>query len=133
VSNRGRLAARLRSAATDAGAPRTGPTWASAAVVVAVLLLNLLQQPGRITFDTKLDLQFAPLDFLTRSLSLWNPDAAVGGLQNQASGYLFPMGPVFAVGELVHASAWVWERLWSALSWWPPTRAPGGSPSPGPG
>ena len=61
----------------------------------AVVLLNLLQQPGRITFDTKLDLQLNPADLLARSVDLWNGDWALGGLQNQASGYLFPMGPAF--------------------------------------
>ncbi len=83
-------------------------------VTVGVLLLNLLQQPGRTTFDTKLDLQYGPGDLLSRSLSLWNGDWALGGLQNQASGYLFPMGPAFWLGDVLGVPAWVWERLWSA-------------------
>ena len=70
--------------------------------------------PGLITFDTKLDLQFDPGGFLARSLSLWNGDSAVGGLQNQASGYLFPMGPAFLLGHALGVPMWVWERLWSA-------------------
>ena len=78
------------------------------------LWLNLAQQPGRVTFDTKLDLQFAPGAFLERSLSLWNGDAALGGLQNQASGYLFPMGPIFWLGDAVNIPMWVWQRLWAA-------------------
>jgi arabinofuranan 3-O-arabinosyltransferase len=86
----------------------------NALVAASVLLLNLAQQPGKITFDTKLDLQFAPADFLLRSLELWNAGSAVGGLQNQASGYLFPMGPSFLLGELLGVPMWVWERLWSA-------------------
>ncbi len=84
------------------------------AIVAATLALNLVQQPGLITFDTKLDLQFAPGDFLSRSMSLWNGDSVVGGLQNQASGYLFPMGPVFWLGDVLHVPMAVWERLWSA-------------------
>ena len=84
-------------------------------VVVGVVVLNLVQQPGLTTFDTKLDLQLDAVDFLRRSTSLWNPDWALGGLQNQASGYVFPMGPAFALGELVGSPMWVWERLWSAL------------------
>ncbi|WP_224273969.1 alpha-(1-_3)-arabinofuranosyltransferase domain-containing protein [Nocardioides lacusdianchii] len=82
--------------------------------MVSVLVLNLLQQPGRITFDTKLDLQLNPADLLARSSSLWNGDWALGGLQNQASGYLFPMGPVFLAGDLLGVPVWIWERLWSA-------------------
>ena len=84
------------------------------AVVVLAVVLNLVQQPGLITFDTKLDLQFDVADFLARSLSVWNGDSAVGGLQNQASGYLFPMGPAFWLGDVLHVPMWVWERLWSA-------------------
>lgn len=83
-------------------------------VVSSVILLNMVQQPGRITFDTKLDMQLNPADLLARSTSLWNADWAIGGLQNQASGYLFPMGPVFLLGELMDIPMWIWERLWSA-------------------
>lgn len=85
------------------------------AVVVLVLALNLLQQPGRTTFDTKLDLQVTPGDFLLRSLHLWNPDSALGELQNQASGYLFPIGPTYYLGHLLQVPVWIWERAFSAL------------------
>lgn len=101
--------------AVDVRTARPGLTrLVHASVYAAVVLLNLLQQPGRITFDTKLDLQLNPVDLLARSTDLWNADWALGGLQNQASGYLFPMGPVFVLGEVLGVPAWVWERLWSA-------------------
>ncbi|WP_308645392.1 alpha-(1-_3)-arabinofuranosyltransferase family protein [Nocardioides cavernae] len=101
--------------AVDVRTARTGRAWLVHAVVhAAVVLLNLLQQPGRTTFDTKLDLQLNPVDLLARSTDLWNADWALGGLQNQASGYLFPMGPVFVLGEALAVPPWVWERLWSA-------------------
>lgn len=87
---------------------------ASLVVVVAVVTLNLVQQPGLITFDTKLDLQFDAAAFLDRSLDVWNGDWAFGGLQNQASGYLVPMGPVFWLGEVLQVPMWIWERLWTA-------------------
>lgn len=87
---------------------------ASFVIVVAVVVLNLVQQPGLITFDTKLDLQFDPAGFLSRSLNLWNADSTVGGPQNQASGYLFPMGPAFWLSGLLGVPMWIWERLWSA-------------------
>ncbi len=89
-------------------------TGVNLVVYAAVVLLNILQQPGRITFDTKLDLQLNPTDLLARSGDLWNGDWALGGLQNQASGYLFPMGPAFIVGEVLGVPMWVWQRLWSA-------------------
>lgn len=104
-----------RAARRTARGRRPGRTTVVGVLVTAgVLLLNLLQQPGRITFDTKLDLQLGPGDLLARSLSLWNGDWALGGLQNQASGYLFPMGPAFWLGDVLGAPSWVWERLWSA-------------------
>lgn len=95
--------------------PIRWPTGVHLVVVASVVILNMLQQPGRITFDTKFDLQLNPADFLARSVTLWNPDWALGGLQNQASGYLFPMGPAFLVGELLGVPMWIWERLWSAF------------------
>ena len=111
VAHRGTPRARARALLRR----RPGTTTvAGVLVVVVVLLLNLLQQPGLTTFDTKLDLQFGPGDLLSRSLSLWNGDWALGGLQNQASGYLFPMGPAFVLGEALGVPMWVWERLWSA-------------------
>ena len=88
-------------------------TWVTVSVVLLTLALNLAQQPGLITFDTKLDLQFDPAGFMARSLSLWNGDSVVGGLQNQASGYLFPMGPAFLLGQALDVPMWIWERLWS--------------------
>jgi arabinofuranan 3-O-arabinosyltransferase len=84
-------------------------------VYVAVLALNLVQQPGRITFDTKLDLQLDPGAFLGRSLHLWNPASALGELQNQASGYLFPLGPFYLLGDALGVPTWIWERALSGL------------------
>jgi arabinofuranan 3-O-arabinosyltransferase len=81
----------------------------------AVVVLNLVQQPGRITFDTKLDLQIDPAAFLGRSLQLWNPDSTLGELQNQASGYAFPLGPLYLLGQVLHVPMWVWERGISAM------------------
>ena len=102
-------------AADASGGHRVGGRLARWAVYLLVLVLNLAQQPGRITFDTKLDLQVAPGAFLARSLHLWNPDSALGELQNQASGYLFPLGPLYLLGHLLHVPMWIWERGVSAL------------------
>ncbi|MGN9767505.1 alpha-(1-_3)-arabinofuranosyltransferase domain-containing protein [Micromonospora sp. SD12] len=85
---------------------------------LSLLLLTVLafvQRPGQVTFDTKLDLAANPVHFMARALHMWNPEATSGELQNQAYGYLFPMGPFFAGGQLLGVPPWITQRLWTAL------------------
>jgi arabinofuranan 3-O-arabinosyltransferase len=91
---------------------------AQPATVVSMFVLTLLafvQLPGRVTFDTKLDMSVNPVGFLARSLHLWDPQSTAGELQNQAYGYLFPIGPFFALGQALHVPPWITQRLWCAL------------------
>lgn len=85
-------------AATPPAPRRSYLAWTGALVLV---VLSFLQRPGRTTFDTKLDLAENPLGLMERALHLWNPWATSGELQQQAYGYLFPMGPFFAAGDLL--------------------------------
>ncbi|GIH06269.1 hypothetical protein Rhe02_43360 [Rhizocola hellebori] len=87
----------------------------SAAVCALLTALAFVQEPGRITADTKIDLLVNPSGWLTRAMTLWNPVANFGEVQNQAYGYLWPMGPFFAVGQWISLPPWVVQRLWWAL------------------
>ncbi|NNG41179.1 DUF3367 domain-containing protein [Flexivirga sp. ID2601S] len=87
--------------------------WALA--VIAIGLLPWLVSPGRTEPDTKIDLTISPWRYLGRALDAWNTHAGLGELQNQAYGYLFPMGPVFGVARSLDLPAWATQRIWWSL------------------
>jgi arabinofuranan 3-O-arabinosyltransferase len=102
--------------------PLTPEHVAALAASCVVVLYSFLQEPGRIIADTKLDLYVSPMEFLRRAMHLWDPQAGFGQIQNQATGYLFPMGPFFALTHALHIPPWVAQRLWLAglllLAFW---------------
>ena len=88
--------------------------WRLRIIAGAFVLLGLVfaQRSGRIVGDTKAGLVLNPGDYLATALSIWDPIGSWGQVQNQAYGYLWPMGPFFWVGDFIGLPEWVIQRLW---------------------
>src|SRR3954451_7564724 len=86
------------------------------ALSALAFVLALMQRPGWSSSDTKIDLHTDPIHFLGEITSLWTPSRGLGGVESaQYAGYLFPMGPFFALGHALGLSDWVVDRLWLGL------------------
>ena len=84
-----------------------------AALGLVAYALAFAQRPGLATSDTKIDLHVAAGRFLADVASMWSDSGSLGQVQGgQTAGYLFPMGPFFALGDLLGLSPWVVQRLW---------------------
>jgi arabinofuranan 3-O-arabinosyltransferase len=78
--------------------------------------LAFLQRPGWATSDTKIDLHVDPARFVSQVSSVWAPSIDLGAVQGaQYSGYLWPMGPLFALLHGIGLSPWVAHRIWLGL------------------
>ncbi|MBB2891375.1 alpha-(1-_3)-arabinofuranosyltransferase domain-containing protein [Flexivirga oryzae] len=84
-------------------------------MLAVFVVLPWLVSPGRTEPDTKIDLTISPWRYLGRSLDAWNNHAGLGELQNQAYGYLFPMGPIFGVCRSLGIPGWATQRVWWTL------------------
>jgi arabinofuranan 3-O-arabinosyltransferase len=97
------------------GVPHSVSRLRLALICLALTVLVFLQSPGAEAADTKLDLVVSPGRFLRHAVTMWDPVAGGGQLQDQAYGYLFPMGPFFLLGKLAAVSPWVLQRAWESL------------------
>src|SRR5919202_4107955 len=82
-------------------------------LALLALALGLVQRPGTVVADTKVDLYVAPGRFLGHVLSVWSPTSDLGHVFGaQYSGYAFPMAPFFALGDAIGLPIWLVHRLW---------------------
>jgi arabinofuranan 3-O-arabinosyltransferase len=86
-------------------------------------VVAFVQRPGLEVAETKVDLHVASGSFLRDVLSAWTPSGSLGHVfAGQYGGYLWPMGPFFALGHVLGLPDWVVGRLWIgaalALSAW---------------
>ena len=67
---------------------------------------------GVVSSDTKAYLYLDPTRFLSQVTSMWLPTVALGTTSHQYIGYLFPMGPYYALTSVLGVPVWVAQRLW---------------------
>jgi arabinofuranan 3-O-arabinosyltransferase len=88
----------------------------AAGFIVASFALAFAQRPGWATSDTKIDLHVDPGAFVGEVASVWTTSIDLGAVHGaQYSGYLWPMGPIFALLHSIGLSAWVAQRIWLGL------------------
>jgi len=84
--------------------------------VALSFVLAFGQRPGWATSDTKIDLHVDPVSFLDQVASVWTPSIDLGAVSGaQYSGYLWPMGPIFALLHSLGLGPWVAHRVWLGL------------------
>lgn len=98
---RGRLRARISS-----------ETLALSLLSLLVAVTTIAHEFGKILPETKLDLVVDPGGFLSRATFFWDASADFGRIQNQAVGYLWPMGPFYYAGHAMGLPGWLIQRLW---------------------
>ena len=87
--------------------------WLGHLTLAAVAFVPLLVvRRGVVSSDTKSYLYLDPTRFLGQVTSMWSPTVALGTVTHQYIGYLFPMGPYYALTAAIHLQTWIAQRLW---------------------
>jgi hypothetical protein len=84
-----------------------------AAVLAAVCYIPLfLSRSGQVAADTKAYLYLDPSRLTASAASMWDPSTGLGTVTHQNIGYLFPMGPYYALIHGLGIPMWVGQRIW---------------------
>jgi arabinofuranan 3-O-arabinosyltransferase len=108
-------AARAFSASASRDTSSRAGGLAEIMVALGLVALVFAQASGRIVIDSKFDLVEDPARFLAYATHLWDARSTFGQIQNQAYGYLFPMGAFYLLGHALAVPMWVVQRAWFAL------------------
>jgi len=97
--------------------PRPGrDRWAQVGLAALAYLPILLTRPGMISADTKVYLTLDPGSLLRRAWSIWDPLVGAGTVTHQNIGYLFPLGPLYWLGDALAVPDWLVQRLiWGTI------------------
>ena len=88
--------------------------WSAHLLLAAVAYIPLLRTaPGMVEDDSKQYLYIDPARFMSQVVSMWNPDVSMGTVTHQYIGYLLPMGPYYALMNVLGVPTWVAQRLWT--------------------
>jgi hypothetical protein len=99
---------------TVAAPARRRPDWHHLLVAAICYIPLLATRPGRVAADTKQFFYLDPFWMLGRVSQMWDESTGLGTVTHQNIGYLFPMGPWFALLRAIHAPTWIAQRLWFA-------------------
>lgn len=72
----------------------------------------LWNAPGKVSADTKTYLYLDPVALLRKAPSMWDPAAGLGTVTHQTIGYLWPMGPWYALCSALGLPDWLAQRFW---------------------
>ncbi len=86
------------------------------ALSAVAFLIVFWQRPHERFSDQRVELITDPSRFLSQVGTLWSSTIDLGHIQaSQFVGYLFPIGPFFALGQQLGIPLWIVQRLWIGL------------------